>query len=86
MPRVRQIGQRFFIIDAVFSCSDLLIQCGGHPMAVGFGIRRENIEEFITQINRYAQLNPIPAPTLELDCKLNPSQLSVELARGAFTA
>lgn len=72
----------FSLIDAVFSCSDLLIQCGGHPMAVGFGIRRENIEEFITQINRYAQLNPIPAPTLELDCKLNPSQLSVELARG----
>ena len=72
----------FSLIDAVFSCSDLLIQCGGHPMAVGFGIRRENIEEFITQINRYAQLKPIPAPTLELDCKLNPSQLSVELARG----
>lgn len=72
----------FSLIDAVFSCSDLLIQCGGHPMAVGFGIRRENIEEFITQINRYAQLNPIPVPTLELDCKLNPSQLSVELARG----
>ncbi len=72
----------FSLIDAVFSCSDLLIQCGGHPMAVGFGIRRENIEDFITQINRYAQLNPIPAPTLELDCKLNPSQLSVELARG----
>lgn len=72
----------FSLIDAVFSCSDLLIQCGGHPMAVGFGIRRENIEDFITQINRYAQLNPIPAPTLELDCKLNPAQLSVELARG----
>ena len=72
----------FSLIDAVFSCSDLLVQCGGHPMAVGFGIRRENIEDFITQLNRYAELNPIPTPTLELDCKLNPAQLSVDLARG----
>lgn len=72
----------FSLIEAVFSCSELLIQCGGHPMAVGFGILRENIEEFITQINRYAELNPVPAPVLELDCKLNPAQLSVDLARG----
>ena len=72
----------FSLIDAVFSCSGLLIQCGGHPMAVGFGIERENIEGFIAQINRYAAAVPVPAPTLELDCKLNPAQLSVELARG----
>ena len=72
----------FSLIEAVFSCSELLIQCGGHPMAVGFGILRENIEEFIAQINRYAELNPVPTPVLELDCKLNPAQLSVDLARG----
>ena len=72
----------FPLIDAVFSCSDLLTQCGGHPMAVGFGICRENIEEFVKQINRYAAKHPVPVPTLELDCKLNPAQLSVELARG----
>ena len=72
----------FSLIDAVFSCCDLLNQCGGHPMAVGFGIRRENMEEFIQRINRYAFLHQVPVPTLELDCKLNPAQLSVELARG----
>lgn len=74
--------QGFSLIDAVFSCSDLLTQCGGHPMAVGFGIRRENIEAFIERINSYASAYPIPAPSLELDCKLNPAQLSVDLARG----
>lgn len=72
----------FSLIDAVFSCSDLLTQCGGHPMAVGFGIRRENIEEFIQRINRYASGHEAPVPTLELDCKLNPAQLSVDLAKG----
>lgn len=72
----------FSLIDAVFSCSDILIQCGGHPMAVGFGIRRENIEPFIERINRYTESHPVPAPVLELDCKLNPAQLSVDLARG----
>lgn len=74
--------QGFSLIDAVFSCSDLLMQCGGHPMAVGFGVRKENIGAFIERINSYAEEHPIPAPTLELDCKLNPAQLSVDLARG----
>ena len=72
----------FSLIEAVFSCSELLTQCGGHPMAVGFGIRRDKIEEFTEQINRYAAAHPVPRPVLELDCKLNPAQLSVDLARG----
>jgi len=72
----------FSLIDAVFSCSDLLIQCGGHPMAVGFGIKRENIDAFIEQINQYTEAHPVPVPSLQLDCKLNPAQLSVDLARG----
>ena len=70
----------FSLIDAVFACSEHLVQCGGHPMAVGFGIRRENIQAFIEAVNTYAAVHPIPAPTLELDCKLNPSQLSVGMA------
>ena len=72
----------FSLIDAVFSCSDILTQCGGHPMAVGFGIKRYQIETFIQRINRYTLTHPVPQPVLELDCKLNPAQLSVELARG----
>lgn len=74
--------QGFSLIDAVFSCSGLLTQCGGHPMAVGFGIRRSNIDAFIRQIGAYAQEHPAPVPSLMLECKLNPAQLSVELARG----
>ena len=72
----------FSLIDAVFSCSDILTQCGGHPMAVGFGIKRRQIERFIQRINRYTLTHPVPQPVLELDCKLNPAQLNVELVRG----
>lgn len=71
----------FSLIDAVFSCSDILTQCGGHPMAVGFGIKRRQIESFIQRINRYTLTHPVPQPVLELDCKLNPAQLNVELVR-----
>lgn len=70
----------FSLIDAVFASSEHLVQCGGHPMAVGFGVTRENIEPFIEAINAYAADHPIPAPTLELDCKLNPAQLNVQMA------
>lgn len=72
----------FSLIDAVFACSDLLTQCGGHPMAVGFGLQRDKIEPFIERLNQYTQTHPIPVPTLQLDCKLNPAQLNVELVRG----
>ena len=67
------------ICDAVFACSDLLTQFGGHPMAVGFGIEKQNIDAFITAINDYAKTVFMPQPILELDCKLNPAQLSLSL-------
>ncbi len=69
----------FSLCDAVFACSDLLTQFGGHPMAVGFGILKENISAFTKAINDYAKTIEMPVAELELDCKLNPAQLSVSL-------
>ncbi len=69
----------FSLCDAVFACSDLLTQFGGHPMAVGFGIQKENIKDFTKAINDYAKTVEMPVAELELDCKLNPAQLSVSL-------
>lgn len=70
----------FSLCDAVFACSSLLTQFGGHPMAVGFGLERKNIDKFIDAINEYVKDIEMPVPQLELDCKLNPAQLSVSLA------
>ena len=70
----------FSLCDAVFACSDLLTQFGGHPMAVGFGIVKQNIKAFTKAINDYASTVEMPVAELELDCKLNPAQLSVAFA------
>lgn len=69
----------FSLCDAVFACSDLLTQFGGHHMAVGFGMLAENVDAFVQAINDYAKQVTVPTPVLELDCKLNPAQLSVAL-------
>lgn len=67
----------FSLINALSECSDLLVQYGGHPMAVGFGINSGDIRKFTEKINRISE--DIPYPTLDIDCKLNPTQLSVPL-------
>lgn len=70
----------FSLVDAVFSCSDLLEKYGGHPMAVGFSIRQENIPEFIQKINAYAlQLEHMPLLSIKIDSFLDPSVINTEM-------
>lgn len=70
----------FSLCDAVFACKDLLTHCGGHPMAVGIGLKNENIPLFREKINRYAAALVMPYDILNIDCKLNPAFLDVSLA------
>lgn len=71
----------FSLCDAVAHCEDLLIKHGGHPMAVGFQIKEENIEEFRKRINKYAsKQEEMPFEQLDIACKLNPAQLDVSSA------
>ncbi|MFN7929849.1 MAG: single-stranded-DNA-specific exonuclease RecJ [Blastocatellia bacterium] len=44
----------FHIVEAMQSCGDLLEKFGGHPMAAGFTIRAEKLDEFRYRLNRYA--------------------------------
>lgn len=71
----------FNIFDAISSCSDLLTHFGGHPLAAGLGIMREDIDLFRERINAYAAANfPVmPAKVLKLDCKLSPFYLDMDL-------
>ena len=70
----------FALCDAVAACSDLLTHYGGHPMAVGLSLRSENIELFRKRINAYADsIGEMPYDALNIDCKLNPASLSVDL-------
>ncbi len=72
--------QGFPLSEAVFACSDLLTKCGGHPMAVGLGLESKNIELFRKRINEFADsFTDMPFDRLNIECKLNPASLSVDL-------
>lgn len=71
----------FALCDAVAACSDLLTHYGGHPMAVGLSLPSEKIDRFRTRINEYADsIGDMPFDCLNIDFKLNPSGISLELA------
>ncbi len=69
----------FSVYDAIKSCDHILTHFGGHTMAAGLGIKRENVTEFFTRINEYAGSIPNVVPTLTLDCKLNPAYIDATL-------
>lgn len=71
----------FNLFQAVSYCSDNLIKFGGHPMAAGVTMRTSDISAFREKINEYAKIHSdiMPAITLNVDCKLQPSALSTQL-------
>lgn len=69
----------FSIYDAIKSAEDLLTHFGGHTLAAGLGIKRENVGEFFRRINEYAANLPDTVPELLLDCKLNPAYIDTSL-------
>lgn len=71
----------FNIFDAISSCGNMLTHFGGHPLAAGLGIKKEDISAFRKQINIYARENyPVmPVQTLKLDCKLSPFYINLDL-------
>lgn len=73
----------FSLFEAICACGDLLIKFGGHPMAAGITLKPENIEAFRKRINQYAaeHFPQMPTQTVTLDCKLNPTALSVSMAQ-----
>ncbi len=70
----------FSVYDAIKYCDDLLTHFGGHTMAAGLGVKRENINEFFLRINEFANGTDDVTPTLTLDCKLNPAYIDASLA------
>ncbi|MCH5170004.1 MAG: single-stranded-DNA-specific exonuclease RecJ [Oscillospiraceae bacterium] len=69
----------FSVYDAIKSCDDLLTHFGGHTMAAGLGIKKENVNEFFNRINEYANSVPSVIPELLINCKLNPAYINNDL-------
>lgn len=69
----------FSVYDAIKYCEADLTHFGGHTMAAGLGIKRENVDNFFNKINEYAKEQKAAVPTLTLDCKLNPAYINAAL-------
>ncbi len=70
----------FSLFDAISDSKDLMIKFGGHEQAAGITINKNDINLFRDRINKYARSREYVPPVLWLDCKLNPSALSLDLA------
>lgn len=70
----------FSLFDALKNVEDLFIKYGGHQNAAGVTLSEENICILRERLNAYAETMERVVPVLELDCKLNISAVSLDLA------
>lgn len=70
----------FSLFDAISSCAENLTKFGGHEQAAGISLNSESIDIFRENINKYAAEKEYVTPVLHIDCRLNVSALTVELA------
>ncbi len=71
------------IMEAMGYCKELLIRYGGHELAAGLTVSVDKIDEFRERINEFAREHIDPEdnqPTLEIDCELSESDITLELA------
>ena len=72
----------FNLFAALEACSSLLEGFGGHELAAGFTIRRENIAPFREKMNGYVRAHcgkGIPVPALEIDAAVSdPADLTMD--------
>lgn len=70
------------ITEIIRSQSHLLLGAGGHPMAAGFSIETHKLDSFKQSITEYALANIDQAifnPTLDIDCSIDLSTITLDL-------
>jgi single-stranded-DNA-specific exonuclease len=75
---------KFHLRDALEKCSDLLVRFGGHRMAAGVTIARENVEEFAKRFNEVAASELTPEdliPDVRIDLEVAIDSANEELER-----
>ncbi len=75
------------LVDALHACGDLLEKFGGHELAAGLSIKRENLPAFRERISEYARgcLSAMERqPVVEAECELLPSDMHMELAEELY--
>lgn len=72
------------LVNALNECADLLDKFGGHELAAGLSIKRKNLPEFKRRMEEIAKKcfdGKEPEHILGLDCELDMSDLTLELAK-----
>ena len=70
----------FHLFDALKWSEEYLLKFGGHELAAGVSVSEENLHNFRTKINDYAETVPFAPATVNIDLKLNPAGLTVDMA------
>ncbi len=69
----------FSLFEALSNVSDCLDHFGGHTLAAGFQVDEDRIEKLRRKINEYAEQIEMPVPTVNIDCKISPKYIDVNL-------
>ncbi len=70
----------FNLYNAINHCCDILIKYGGHELAAGVSVDAERVDEFRKKINEYAVSTNVAVPCLDIDFRLNPAGMSIDMA------
>ncbi len=71
------------LVDALVHCQEYLVKFGGHELAAGLSVTRENLPLFKEALSAYAReklASEDTVPTLEADCEIRMSDATMELA------
>lgn len=71
------------LVDALCYCSEHLVKFGGHELAAGLSVTREQLPLFIEKINEFARNNLSEedmVPVMEADCEIEFEDASISLA------
>ncbi len=71
------------LVDALAHCSDLLVKFGGHELAAGLTVKRENLDAFKKKLNSYARAclgEESLSPALDIDFELGVNEMTLSQA------
>ena len=72
------------LVEALCDSEELLVRFGGHELAAGLSVTRENVDAFRKRINEYAKRRLGEQPltvTLDADCEVRAEELTMPLAQ-----
>ncbi len=69
----------FSLYDAISYAAKFTEKFGGHKLAAGVTLKRENISAFRNKLIEYADGVEMPFPEIQIDCKLKPQGLTLDM-------